>query len=175
MGVNLGANLPGVTLTLLVLGWVGSSIGVLVGSLFASDDRVVGLCVLVSLLMGALGGCWWPLEIAPPALQTVALCLPTGWALKALHQLISFGSGFEAVVAPVAEESAAEAVDIEAEAKVRATHGSPLQNEVSVEEAAVETEATPEIELLEDAESEPEAEEEAPRYDESGPQQLSMF
>jgi len=101
MGVNLGANLPAVTLTLLVLGWVGSSVGVLVGSLFASEDRVVGLCVLASLLMGALGGCWWPLEIAPPALQTVALCLPTGWALKALHQLISFGSGLGAVVAPL--------------------------------------------------------------------------
>jgi ABC-2 type transport system permease protein len=102
MGVNLGANLPAVTLALLVLGWVGSSVGVLVGSLFASEDRVTGLCVLVSLLMGALGGCWWPLEIAPPTLQKVALCLPTGWALKALHQLISFGSGFGAVLVPLA-------------------------------------------------------------------------
>jgi len=102
MGVNLGENLPAITLTLLVLGWVGSSAGVLVGSVFASEDRVVGLCVLMSLLMGALGGCWWPLEIAPPSLQTVALCLPTGWALKALHQLISFGSGFGPVLTPLA-------------------------------------------------------------------------
>jgi len=101
MGVNLGANLPAVTLTLLVLGWVGSSLGVLIGSLMAAEDRVAGICVLASLLMGALGGCWWPLEIAPPVLQKVALCLPTGWALKALHQLISFGSGFEAVLLPV--------------------------------------------------------------------------
>ncbi len=102
LGVNLGANLPAVTLTLLVLGWVGSSLGVLIGSLFAAEDRVTGTCVLTSLLMGALGGCWWPLEIAPPAFQTMALCLPTGWALKALHQLISFGSGFGAVLVPLA-------------------------------------------------------------------------
>jgi len=101
MGVNLGANLPAVMLTLLVLGWVGSSFGVLVGSLFAAEDRVTGVCVLASLLMGALGGCWWPLEIAPPAFQSLALCLPTGWALKALHQLISFGSGFGAVLLPL--------------------------------------------------------------------------
>lgn len=100
-GVNLGANLPAVALTLLVLGWVGGSLGVLVGSVFASEDRVVGLCVLVSLLMGALGGCWWPLEIAPPALQKIALFLPTGWALKGLHQLISFGSGFGAATFPL--------------------------------------------------------------------------
>ncbi len=101
LGVNLGANLPAVTLTLLVLAWVGSSFGVLVGSLLTADDRVTAVCVLVSLLMGALGGCWWPLEIAPPAMQKLALCLPTGWALKALHQVISFGSGFEAVLLPL--------------------------------------------------------------------------
>jgi len=101
MGVNLGANLPAVALTLLVLGWVGSSVGVLVGSVLAAEDRVTGLCVLASLLMGALGGCWWPLEMAPPLLQNIALCIPTGWALKALHQLISFGSDFSAVIKPV--------------------------------------------------------------------------
>ena len=100
--VNLGANLPAVTLTLLVFAWVAGSLGVLAGSLTAAEDRVTGICVLASLLMAALGGCWWPLEMGPPALKTVALCTPTGWALQALHQLISFGSGLAAVVKPLA-------------------------------------------------------------------------
>jgi len=100
--VNLGANLPGVTLTLLVFAWVAGSLGVLVGSLVSAHDRVSGICILASLLMAALGGCWWPLEIGPPMLKTIALCLPTGWALQALHQLISFGSGFGAVLLPLA-------------------------------------------------------------------------
>ena len=100
--VNLGANLPAVMLTLILFAWVAGSLGVLVGSLIAAPDRVNGLCVLVSLLLAALGGCWWPLEIGPPVLKTIALCTPTGWALEALHQLISFGSGFEAVLVPLA-------------------------------------------------------------------------
>ena len=100
--VNLGANLPGVTLTLLVFAWVAASLGVLVGSLSAAEDRVVGICVLASLLMAAMGGCWWPLEIGPPLMKTVSLCTPTGWALQALHQLISFGSGFDAILVPLA-------------------------------------------------------------------------
>jgi ABC-type multidrug transport system permease subunit len=99
--VNLGANLPAVTLTLLVFAWVAGSLGVLVGSLVAEHDRVAGICVLASLLMAALGGCWWPLEIGPPVMKTISLCLPTGWALQALHQLISFGSGFDAVLKPI--------------------------------------------------------------------------
>jgi len=100
--VNLGANLPAVALTLLVFSWVAGSFGVLVGSVLTAHDRVVGVCVLASLLMGALGGCWWPLEIGPPMLKTISLCLPTGWALQALHQVISFGNGFSAVLKPLA-------------------------------------------------------------------------
>jgi ABC-2 type transport system permease protein len=100
--VNLGANLPGVILVLLILAWVAGALGVLAGSCLASEDRVVPVCVLASLLMGALGGCWWPLEIAPPVFKTIALCLPTGWALAGLHQLISFGAGLEAALLPMA-------------------------------------------------------------------------
>jgi ABC-2 type transport system permease protein len=100
--VNLGANLPAVAVTLLVFTWVAGSLGVLAGSLFTAEDRVVGICILASLLMAAMGGCWWPLEIGPPALKTLSLCLPTGWALQALHQLISFGSGFGSVLTPLA-------------------------------------------------------------------------
>jgi ABC-type multidrug transport system permease subunit len=99
--VNLGANLPAVMLTLLVFAWVAASLGVLVGSLFTAYDRVAGVCVLTSLPMAALGGCWWPLEVGPPVLKTIALFLPTGRALQALHQLISFGSGLGAVVTPL--------------------------------------------------------------------------
>ena len=99
--VNLGANLPGVTVTLVVFAWVAGSLGVLVGSVMAAEDRVTGICVLASLLMAALGGCWWPLEVGPPMLKTIALCTPNGWALQALHQLISFGSGFGPVVKPL--------------------------------------------------------------------------
>jgi ABC-2 type transport system permease protein len=98
--VNLGANLPAVVTTLLLLAWVAASLGVFVGSLFTAEERVAGLCVLAGLLMAALGGCWWPLEIGPPVFKTISLCLPSGWALAALHQLISFGSDSRAVLTP---------------------------------------------------------------------------
>lgn len=100
-GVNLGANLPGVILVLLAFSWVAASLGVLIGSVLNAPDRVVGVCVLSSLLMAAIGGCWWPLEVAPQFAQYLAKAVPTGWALQALHQLISFGSGLDAVVMPL--------------------------------------------------------------------------
>jgi ABC-type multidrug transport system permease subunit len=93
-GVNLGANVPMVLLTLSVFAWVAASLGVLIGSVVKSTDRVVGLCVLLSMLMAALGGCWWPLEVVPTTMKVIAHCLPSGWAMDALHPLISFGGGF---------------------------------------------------------------------------------
>lgn len=100
--VNLGANLPGVILVLVLLAWVAAALGVLAGSCLSAEDRVIPICVLSSLLMGALGGCWWPLELAAPVFQKVALCFPTGWALAALNQLISFGAGLDAALLPMA-------------------------------------------------------------------------
>jgi ABC-type multidrug transport system permease subunit len=100
--MNLGANLPGVILLLMILAWVAGALGVLAGSCLAAEDRVLPVCVLASLLMGALGGCWWPLEVAPPVFKTIALCLPTGWALEGLNQLISFGAGIQAALVPMA-------------------------------------------------------------------------
>jgi ABC-2 type transport system permease protein len=41
--------------------------------------------------MAAFGGCWWPIEVVSKPLKTVALFFPTGWAMRALHGLISFG------------------------------------------------------------------------------------
>ena len=101
-GVTFGASLPAVLVVLLLYSWVSAALGVLLASVVLAEDKVVGLCVMVSLLLAALGGCWWPLEIAPPALQFIAHLLPSGWAMDALHQLISFGNGFDAVLTPLA-------------------------------------------------------------------------
>ena len=94
LGVNIRDHWFAILVTLGIYVWVSASLGVLVGSVIKAEEKVIGVCLLVSLPMAALGGCWWPLEIAPPALQSIALVFPTGWAMAALHQLITFGSGF---------------------------------------------------------------------------------
>jgi ABC-type multidrug transport system permease subunit len=97
--VNLGPNLFAILLTLSLYAWVAASLGVWIGAVVKNEDKIIGLCVLASSIMAALGGCWWPLEIVPATLQVVAHFVPTGWAMEALHQLISFGGGWETVLA----------------------------------------------------------------------------
>jgi len=96
--VNLGQNLFAILLTLGLYAWVAASLGVWIGAAVKNEDKIIGLCVLASSIMAALGGCWWPLEIVPATLRAVAHCVPTGWAMEALHQLITFGGGWETVL-----------------------------------------------------------------------------
>ena len=92
--VNVGEHLAALLLTLVLYCWVAASFGVVIGSIVTAEEKVVGLCLLVSLPMAALGGCWWPLEIVPGFVKVLAHLVPTGWAMDALHQLITFGGGF---------------------------------------------------------------------------------
>jgi ABC-type multidrug transport system permease subunit len=84
----------GILLIVAAYAWTCASFGVLIGATAKNPDKIVGLCILAALLMAAIGGCWWPLEIAPQWLQSAAHCIPAGWAMDGFHQLISFGGTF---------------------------------------------------------------------------------
>jgi ABC-2 type transport system permease protein len=77
---------------LFLVPWVAlcSSLALLLGVLARTESQVIGIGVLASNVLAALGGCWWPIEIAPGWMQRLALALPTGWVMDGLHRLISF-------------------------------------------------------------------------------------
>ena len=58
---------------------------------------MAGLGTLATMILAALGGCWWPIEIAPEWMQLVQKTLPSGWAMDAMHRLISFDLGPQSV------------------------------------------------------------------------------
>jgi len=88
--MDWGADLGMVFLVMLAYGALTASIGILLGSLARSEGQAAGIGVIAANVLGALGGCWWPIEIAPGWAQKLQLFLPTGWAMDALHKLISF-------------------------------------------------------------------------------------
>ncbi|EDY80685.1 hypothetical protein VDG1235_301 [Verrucomicrobiia bacterium DG1235] len=63
-GVNMGDQAPAIALLLLVFSWVGASSGLLIGFLIKSEEKVVGLSLMIALPMGAMGGDLLPVNRA---------------------------------------------------------------------------------------------------------------
>ena len=80
-------------IALVLVPWAGlcSGLALVLASLARTEGQVVGTGVLASNLLAALGGCWWPIEVAPGWMQDLAALLPTGWTMKGLHALVNFG------------------------------------------------------------------------------------
>jgi ABC-type multidrug transport system permease subunit len=93
LGVYVGDDVIGMWVILLAYAVSVAPLGVMVGAWIHDPDRAASIGVLITMVMAAFGGCWWPLEFVPKYLQRVALLFPTGWAMKALHQVVSFGRG----------------------------------------------------------------------------------
>ncbi|MEK7404075.1 MAG: ABC transporter permease [Acidobacteriota bacterium] len=106
-GVRWGPNWPAILLVAAAYAGLTAALGVLLGSLARSENQAVGIGVVATNVLAALGGCWWPIEIAPAWAQKLALALPTGWAMDALHKLVSFGAAPAAVVPHLAAMAAA--------------------------------------------------------------------
>ena len=89
--VDWGPSVPAVCLLLAAYAALAAGAGMLLGNFARTEGQVVGLGVIASNVFAMIGGCWWPAEITPLWAQHAALLLPTGWAMDALHKLISFG------------------------------------------------------------------------------------
>jgi ABC-2 type transport system permease protein len=77
--------------------------GVLVGALARTPDQAPAVGVPLALAMAALGGCFFPLAVAPAAMQVVARVLtPHAWATDALLAGIYDGAGLADVAVNLA-------------------------------------------------------------------------
>jgi len=85
---------------IMLLSWAAACAGfsILMGSWAKNEGQINGIPVIASMLLAALGGCWWPIEVAPEWMQKLAMFLPTGWVMDALHELMYFGGSLGDVV-----------------------------------------------------------------------------
>lgn len=101
-GMDWGQDFPFVVILMFAWGSFCASCGLLLGTIGRTEGQVSGLGVLATMLLAALGGCWWPIEITPDAMQLLQKFLPSGWAMDGMHKLISFGAGPASIIPNVA-------------------------------------------------------------------------
>ena len=83
----------GVFLILACSALAAAAIGTAMGTFIKSEGQATGLSIMAGMMMGMLGGCWFPLELFPPVMQNVARIFPTTWAMQGLLDLLLRGAG----------------------------------------------------------------------------------
>jgi len=102
LGIEIGNHLGATWIVLLTYALSVAPLGVALGAFVTDPDRAASIGVILTMMMAALGGCWWPLEVVSKPMQNLSLALPTGWAMRALHGTVSFGRGLDGVLVPLA-------------------------------------------------------------------------
>ena len=100
--ISLGPQPWGLLLPIVGIVFVGTALGLIVAAIAPSRDAVVPLGSVLIVTMAAVGGCWWPIDLEPRWMRSVAQALPTTWAMEAFNDLMIRGRRAEAAYVPTA-------------------------------------------------------------------------
>jgi ABC-2 type transport system permease protein len=101
-GLSWGRSPGGVALIVFAFVVAVAGLSTFLGAVLATPEQASSVGWITSMLLAALGGCWWPSEVMPRWLWKAVHVLPTPWAMDGFHSLISFGKGIEAAWTPAA-------------------------------------------------------------------------
>jgi len=90
-GLDYGDSPVGLILVIVLFAAISSAASILLGSLARSGAQADGLGTALTMVLAALGGLWWPLEIVPEFMQVIGRVLPTGQAITIFHDMIGRG------------------------------------------------------------------------------------
>lgn len=97
-GVQWGQAPLALALMLVAYGFAGTALGLMVAALARTAAQVNAMGTISIMALASLGGAWWPIEIVPPWMQQLALALPTGWAMRGFHDIVTRGLDVDAVL-----------------------------------------------------------------------------
>ncbi len=98
---------PGALLLVLAAYILASAgLAVFVTAVVRTRGQLSAIGPIAATGLSMLGGCYWPIEVTPPFMQTIAKFTPTGWAMSGLLDVVARGQGLDAAWLPAAVLSA---------------------------------------------------------------------
>jgi len=74
-----------------------SSAGILIASWARRSNQVLTLVPVLAIVLGMLGGCFWPLDSVAPALREAGSVLPSTWEAQAVIRISTNSAGLAQV------------------------------------------------------------------------------
>lgn len=75
-----------------------AALGATLGTFVRTEAQASGLSIMLGMVLSLLGGCWYPIELFPPAVQTAVHIFPTTWAMQAMTDITMRGQGLEQIL-----------------------------------------------------------------------------
>lgn len=91
--VNWGQSPTALIVMLVASALAASAMGTMLGTFVKTESQAMGLSIMLGMTMGLLGGCWYPLELFPAAVQTAVKVLPTTWSMNGLLEILLRNGG----------------------------------------------------------------------------------
>ncbi len=98
--VPWGNNVPALLIILGAYVLAASGLAVLGTALGRTRGQVSAAGPVITTALAMLGGCYWPIEMTPSYMQTIAKFTPTGWAMSGLLDVVARNQGLEAAWLP---------------------------------------------------------------------------
>jgi ABC-2 type transport system permease protein len=89
-----------ILLMITVLSLWAASLGLLISAISRKEDQVITLSLIAMFIFAALGGAWFPLEVAGKAFAALGHLMPTAWAMDGFHNILMRGLGFQSILVP---------------------------------------------------------------------------
>lgn len=89
-----------VLVLITVLSFWAASLGLLISAISRKEDQVITLSLVAMFIFAAMGGAWFPLEVAGKAFATIGHVMPTAWAMDGFQNILLRGLGFQSVLLP---------------------------------------------------------------------------
>ena len=101
-GMSLGRAPAALLVPGATIAFAAAAFGLVVAGAGRTRDAVLPIGAIVIMTMAAMGGCWWPIDFEPQWMRTLALALPTTWAMRAFNDLMIRDLPLAAVLLPSA-------------------------------------------------------------------------
>jgi ABC-2 type transport system permease protein len=93
MKLNWGREPLALFVILFASALAAAAFGTTMGTFIKTEGQASGLSIMFGMLFAMLGGCMYPLELFPPAIQNAVKILPTTWAMQGMLDLGLRGGG----------------------------------------------------------------------------------
>lgn len=88
MKLNWGREPLALFVILLCSALAAAAFGTTMGTFIKTEGQASGLSIMFGMVFALMGGCWYPLELFPPAIQNAVKVLPTTWAMQGMLDLV---------------------------------------------------------------------------------------